>query len=795
MIIFALRTGLSLAAVSMMLAATPALAEDEAAADGASSETIVVNAKTTRSSSTITATEIQKLLPGISPLKAIQSMPGVLYVTADPWGNNEQNAQMYVHGFSALQLGYTLDGIPLGDQNYGNYNGLSPSRALISENTARTVVATGAGELGVASGSNLGGAIQIYSRDPAKEMGAEINHTGGSYGTARTFIRFDSGEFGNGNSLFLSGSRQRARAWDFAGVQGGYQANGKFVHEDSHGKLTAYFAYSDKIEPNEDATTIYTNPTTAAQAYQPYTRPFNYPSFSAAVNYLDANGAVPSYAANNYRNFYSDAQRTDYLGYVKYDVNLTKHVRWDNQFYIHHNDGMGVVAGPISVAGLPALFAKYFPGQDLKSVFGGSGYAIRTTEYMIHREGILSNLHIDAGNHKIEAGIWYHHNESSAYRRWYPMNISTPDAYSPYIRPSGYLITQYAIEMRADTLQTHIQDAWAVNGRLNIEAGFKTSAQYANGLFTVQEINNPRPSGRINSANWFLPAVGANYDLNGSEKLYFNVQKNLRQFQAYGAGGSADPWSTGSQAAFDYIKANVRPETAWVYEVGVRSHRNFTGLLSSLDAQINYYHVDFSNRLLALSTSGAINSINASTTALFNVGNVRTNGIDAALTFNFGRHVKLYNALSYNSSKYASDYSTVTGSATGTQIGGYTTVSGVVPTGGKQVPGSPQWMNKTMLTVNYGGAELQLIGDYVGRRYATYTNDASIPSLFMGALRLSYDLPAVVPHVKKANISLNVTNLFDKKGWLQVSSFNNAGSFAAYPVAPRQFFVTLAMGL
>ena len=796
-----LRATLSLGAVTLVLAAAPLRAEEAApAAETAPAESIVVTAKSTRSATAITATEIQKLLPGISPLKAIESLPGVMYITADPWGNNEQNAQMYVHGFSALQLGYTLDGIPLGDQNYGNYNGLSPSRALISENTARTVVATGAGDLGVASGSNLGGAVEVFSRDPSNHMGAEINHTGGSYGTARTFVRVDSGEFGNGNKLFLSGSRQRARAWDFAGVQGGYQANGKFIHEDSHGKLTAYFAYSDKTEPNEDATTIYANPTTAVQAYAPYTRPFTYPNFGAALGYLDANGNVPAVAANNYRNYYSDAQRTDYLGYLKYEVNLTNHVRWDNQIYIHHNDGEGVVAGPITVAGLPTLFAKYFPGQDLKTVFGGSGYAIRTTEYMIHREGVLSTLHVEAGNHQIEAGVWYHHNESSAYRRWYGLNVNTPDAYSPYIRPSNPLITQYAVEMRADTLQTHIQDAWSVTPRLKVELGFKTSAQYANGQFTVQEVSTPtvnsnRPSGRINSANWFLPAIGASYDLNGTEKLYFNVQKNLRQFQAYGAGGSADPWSTGSQAAFDYIKANVRPETAWVYEVGARSHRTFTGLLSTFDAQLNYYHVDFSNRLLALSTSGTINTINPSTTALFNVGDVSTDGVDLATTFGFGRHVKLYNALSYNVSKYSSDYSTVTGAATGTQIGGVATVAGVVPTGGKQVPGTPNWMNKTMLTVNYAGAEVQFIGDYIGRRYATYTNDAAVGGYFLGSLRVAYELPAQMIHARKAEISANITNLFDKHGWSSISSFNNSGSFAAYPLAPRQFFITLSVGI
>jgi outer membrane receptor protein involved in Fe transport len=105
-----LRASLSLVTVSLALATTPAFAAnlpaegavpaaDAADASADMGETIVVNAKTTRSATAIPAAEMQKILPGISPLKAIQSLPGVLYVTADPWGNNEQNAQMFVHGF------------------------------------------------------------------------------------------------------------------------------------------------------------------------------------------------------------------------------------------------------------------------------------------------------------------------------------------------------------------------------------------------------------------------------------------------------------------------------------------------------------------------------------------------------------------------------------------------------------------------------------------------------------------------------------------------------------------------
>ena len=148
-----LRATLSLAALIVASQAGIARAEDAAPAAAPVADQIVVTAKPTRSATAVTAVEIQKILPGVSPLKAIETLPGVLYITADPWGNNEQNAQIFIHGFNFQQLGYTLDGVPLGDQNYGNYNGLSPQRAVISELVGRAVVSTGAGDLGTPSTS------------------------------------------------------------------------------------------------------------------------------------------------------------------------------------------------------------------------------------------------------------------------------------------------------------------------------------------------------------------------------------------------------------------------------------------------------------------------------------------------------------------------------------------------------------------------------------------------------------------------------------------------------------------
>ena len=789
--------------------AMPAHAEEaaaEAAADLDASDDaagqIIVTGQATRSASTITAVEIQNILPGVSPLKAIQTLPGVTYITADPWGNNEQNASLFIHGFSAGQLGYTLDDVPLGDQNYGNYNGLSPSRAVISENVGSVTVSTGAGELRVASTSNLGGAIETVSSDPRSEFSIQANQTIGSYDTSRTFVRLDSGDMGQGTSFYFSVLRQRARAWDFDGKQGGWNGNFKLVHDDSQRRITAYAAYSDKTEPNEDATTIYKTPANAAQAYQPYTRPFLYPDFGAAIRYLNAAGAVPALENINYRNFYSAAQRTDYLVYLKDEERLSDRTTLSVQGYYHHNDGAGIVAGPITVAGLPTLFSLYFPGQNLKAATGNSGYAIRTTEYRIDRKGLLAELNFEAGNHAIRAGAWYENNSSAAYRRWYPLNINTPERYSPYDRPAGPLFTQYGSEMRTEVLQLHLQDTWSLTDRFTVEAGVKTSLQDATGRFPIQPIAGSLPGaagalpeGRIKTDNWFLPTLGAKWRFTDSEELYGNVQKNLRQYQAYGAGGSAAPWSTGSQAAFDFIKENGNPETSWTYEIGLRSRHSFPGsFLSGFEAQVNAYHVDFSDRLLAISpTIGGIGggAITGGTPSLFNVGDVKTNGVDAALTLRFGEHFTLYNAVSYNSSKYDSDYSTTTGGATGTRIGGFATVAGVVPTGGKQVPGSPQWLNKTVATLDFDPVQLQLFGDYVGKRFATYTNDASVPSFFLLSGRAGIKLPASLVGFADAELSVNVTNITDKKGWLSVGVNANTNTYNVYPIPPRQWFGTL----
>ncbi|MFX6555967.1 TonB-dependent receptor plug domain-containing protein, partial [Acinetobacter baumannii] len=81
--------------------------------------------------------------------------------------NYEWSAKLSIRGFSQQQLGFTLDGIPLGDMSYGNYNGLHVSRAVISENLNGIELSQGSGAIDTASTGNLGGTLRFFTSNPA----------------------------------------------------------------------------------------------------------------------------------------------------------------------------------------------------------------------------------------------------------------------------------------------------------------------------------------------------------------------------------------------------------------------------------------------------------------------------------------------------------------------------------------------------------------------------------------------------------------------------------------------------
>jgi len=193
---------LLLAAPHLALAAEPVAAAapaDAAPADAAPADAtevdavIVLGQGQSRQVQTISTTQIEVLAAGSSPLRAVEKLPGVSFQSADAFGAYEWSTRVAIRGFDQSRLGFTLDGVPLGDMSYGNYNGLHISRAVTSEDLGKVELAQGAGSLSTASTSNLGGTLQFFTRDPSRDFHVQTNATAGSDNMYRVFGRLDTG--------------------------------------------------------------------------------------------------------------------------------------------------------------------------------------------------------------------------------------------------------------------------------------------------------------------------------------------------------------------------------------------------------------------------------------------------------------------------------------------------------------------------------------------------------------------------------------------------------------------------
>ena len=115
----------------------------------------------------------------------------------------------------------------------------------------------------------------------------------------------------------------------------------------------------------------------------------------------------------------------------------------------------------------------------------------------------------------------------------------------------------------------------------------------------------------------------------------------------------------------------------------------------------------------------------------------------------------------------------------------------MVATAGKTVPLTPDWLEKFIVSANYGPFEGQLNGDYIGRRYVTYLNDLEVSPIFQLGLEAGYRIHQSDAYLRNTKLMVNVTNLNDERGVSTAVVTSNSGGYQAYPIAPRQVFVTL----
>ena len=739
---FPCRKRMTYSLTAAIIIAMGGLSSEAFAADAATEiqEISVFGQGQTRQVQSLTAAQLEQFAAGTSPLKSIEKLPGVNFQSADPYGSYEWSTRIVVRGFNQNQMGFTLDGVPLGDMSYANHNGLHISRAIMSENMGRVSLSQGAGALSTASTSNLGGTLEFASANPEDSFGIMTNASMGSDNAQRLFLRVDSGKLSTGTQFFVSAATQDTDKWKGAGQQQQEYVNLKLVQPIGAAVLSAYYSDSDRAE-NDYQDMSKNMISRLGRDWDNY-----YPDYARAV---DAARGKFTGAVNNLDDAYWNASglRKDNLSYISLDLPLQDALTVKSTMYFHDNEGQGLWGTP------------YLPTP------GGAPLTIRTTEYVIDRSGFVSELTYAMGSHTLSAGLWTEYNDFEQARRFY----GEPSAAFPtrdFLKfQRNPLLTQWEYAFNTETTQIHVKDTWQATDALRLEFGFKS----VNVDVSAKTIVGDNKTGKINTDEGFLPQVGFVFDLSDDSELFGAASKNVRAL--IGSATGTSPFSA-SQAGFNAIKDSIEPETATSFEMGWRFRMN------DIEGVVTAYHTTFDDRLLAIQQGSAIiGAFNA----LANVGSVTSKGIETGIDWQLNDQFNWYNSASYNLSTINDDY-----------VAGTTRVN----TSGKTVVDSPEWMFNSEIGYEVDKTFAKLHMKFTGEREYTFLNEGSVDSFSVVNLSAGYRF-GEMGMFKELTAQLDVANLLDEDYISTVGSggFGNSDltgtAMTLLPGAPRQLFLSL----
>lgn len=765
--------GVSLAALAF---ATPSLAqtivnEPTDSTGPTSLDSIMVFGRgSARQQSSITDEAIAIEVPGTSPLKAIERLPGVSFQSSDSQGNYEWSTRVVLRGFSQSQLGFTLDGVPLGDMSYGNHNGLHISRAIISENLGRVDVAQGSGSLGTASSSNLGGTLQFVSRRPSEDFGVDVAGVFGSEQTFRGFLRLDSGALGSaGTRLSASYADQQGDHWKGWGDLNSRQLNLNLYHPADRGSISAFLNLSERREKDQQDMSL-EQIGRLGRNWDNVINDYATAVTNAAIYQANPDGDCPQLGGGDGSNAYvggwsciddayydSTTLRDDVIGGVTVDYPLSDRLSVSMSGYFHDNRGMGGWWTPFvpTVAGAR--------DQSVAVIANPSPISVRTTEYDIERFGFFGSGQYVLGDHTLAAGFWVEDNHFVQARRFYGLS-RTESIAEPYEFYENPFRTQWEYAFDTRSVMAWVQDTWDVTDAVTVNFGFK-SLSVENVASTIIGDNK---TGSIKAEDTFLPQVGMTWDVTPNHELFASYSENIRAYESSATGG---PFSA-SAAGFRALQRTIRPESSASLEAGWRFRFDrFQGALA-------LYDVKFENRLLSVAIGSPILGLG---NGIQNVGSVTSRGFEIAGLWTFTDEVSGFVSYSYNDSTYDNDVRDGAGAL-------------VAATAGKTLVNIPNILARAELSYDNGALFTTLAAAYTGERYSTYLNDESVDAFLLGEFTAGYRFTSGASWLTGTEVQLNVINLLNTDYIATVGSGgfqNSAGRQTFLPGAPRQVFVSL----
>ncbi len=747
---------------------------------GGTNSGLLVQEDTPKARSSVNRAHLETLAPTSNPYQAIELLPGVNTFSYDATGLF--GGGLRVRGANSDQMGFTVNGAPVNDS--GNF-AVYPQEYSDIENMCEVFVTQGSTDTEAPHVGASGGNIGMVTCTPADKFGVRLSQSLGMLNYSKTFLRLDTGKFANDmGKAYISYSKSRADK---------FKGPGKA--DKDHIDLGAEFKPTDSLS---FATSLLYNKALNNNIWS-----LSYAQIATRGRLADIGAVPPQHmpAVNGTAQDESkNAAANPANGYYEFSVNPFKNYLWTSKAEYKVNKDLSVSAEPYFWYGFGT------GGNELASVqesnsgsrigggvrdLNGDGDTLDTVMVYrgsltrTYRPGATLKANVRVDNNNLLVGYWFERarhiqtqpavaidSNGNAADRW----LENSSLY--FLRQNGtpYQGRDQLTVSTASSL--FVQDSVSLmQDKLNLQLGLRNAqikrdfTNYANeGFGQGADYNLSKTYSKV------LPSIGVRYNLDAQRQVFANVAGNMKapgnfSFQGLLSGGT---WSSGVLTGATLRNPAVQMETSTNLDLGYR----FAGDRLTFSGSV--YYVSFKNRIARAYDPVSTLSID------YNVGDVKTRGIELETGYKLSTAWSLYGSLSYTDSKMQSDLRT-----------GATAYE---PTSGKQMPDTPKVMGALSLGYNngswYGNADVK----HTGSAYSTLVNDESMAAATLVNLTAGYRF-ADSTFLKKPSIQLNVSNLFNHE-YVRINSPSGsqfttralgAGGSAPYYYigAPRFVSVTL----
>ncbi|PXA84232.1 TonB-dependent receptor [Caulobacter sp. D4A] len=755
------RWKLALMAASVLCGASPALAQESAPEEvdavvvtgrRVSEASVAIGTDQATATVSITREALLSAPAGVTGLKMLESLPGFNVQANDALGMYEFGNSVSVRAFNFQQIGFLLDGIPMGRSD--QFGGSPIYRYVDNENLARVQASAGAGDVALPSYASLGPIVDYFTKTPDAEAGGSASQTWGEDNLRRSFLRLESGKVGN-FSGYVAGSWVKGDLWRGPGTIKREHYEGKVDYAfESGGNLTFQTVHNDYYDYDSPSITKAQYLGTAGDAFGRSGRDFAYLGFVPSLPETTTGVKYSNSLYNQYYKFAVNA-RQDHLYGLSLNKPIGENFEIRSTAYYEDKGGYGVS---------PEAYATSLASYNAEKNYVSGLTAPKGLQYGLSgvdgiRKGVTVGGTWRTGVHTVQAGVWLEKDDYHRTQARYNTVNGDPDG-TPLLNEPVHLQRNYV--STRETTQFFLKDTIKLlDDRLKVEVGFKSTdidykiSGYRN---PADYIAQRKPTITDNWKDGFLPQVGLVYSINSRDQVFASYSENLALPR-----GADDIFSAASPSV-----PGPEPETSQNLELGYRANR------ATFNASVVVYYTAFDNRLQ--SYASVVPGSTTTETFYQNVGAVEAHGAEFSGQWKpelLGGKIYFNTNLSYNRAEFENNF-------------------GTNAIAGNTLPDFPTWLFQGGVTWEpVDWAVVNVSARHLSDRYTNMTNTEKTDGYTIWNAYVDLGDGFGVGPLKQVKARINVDNIFDEDYLGTISTtVNTAATFR--PGSHRTFQVTLS---